>query len=295
MQQYLEQQFTSTVSTTATAPKRPSQRQRTLRRASTGLGLSLALALIMTAPSTAIPIEDIPNPRQENGGWVTDMADMLSPSEEAELTQLISELEATEGHEIAVVTVPDTKPATTPKAFTTELFNSWGIGKAGEDNGVLFVVSKGDRRTEIEVGYGLEETLPDAQVGEILRSRVTPEFKQGNFNTGILSGTEALVTVLEGDTLVPLAAPSKTTNTNSNTPPIGADGIFSILMLLGMGALSVWSTSKAKSMNGSRGSHYHSSHNYYGSHNHYGGGSSYGGGSDFGGGSSGGGGGGDSW
>ncbi len=71
------------------------------------------------------------------------------------------------------------------------MFNTWGIGKKGRDNGVLFLVSKGDRRTEIETGDGIEGILPDAKVGNILRKQVTPQFKQGKFEAGILAGTRA--------------------------------------------------------------------------------------------------------
>lgn len=279
---------------------RLSRRSKALMGVTVGLGLSFALS---ATPSVAISPADVPNPRQTNDGWVTDMADMLSASEEAELNQLINELEATKGHEIAVVTVADTQPLATPKAFTTELFNSWAIGKKGEDNGVLFVVSKGDRRTEIEVGYGLEGMLPDAKVGEILRSRVTPEFKQGNFDTGILNGTEALVTVLNGETLAPVAntALQPVTPSTYNRQPSGqpdeSDNVVFVLMLLGLGGLWALSALNAGSSSGSGSSGSSSSYsNHYSSHDSYsGGGGGYSGGGDFGGGSSGGGGGGDSW
>lgn len=77
-------------------------------------------------PSYAISVENVPNPRKEYGGWVTDMVDMLSPQAEIQLNQVISQLEKENGAEIAVVTVPTTKPSPTPKAFTTKLFNTWG-------------------------------------------------------------------------------------------------------------------------------------------------------------------------
>lgn len=76
-----------------------------------------------------------------------------------------------------MVTVPETVPANSPKAFTTQLFNYWGIGKADQDNGVLFLVSTGDRRVEIETGYGIESILPDAQVGNIIDTKITPQLK----------------------------------------------------------------------------------------------------------------------
>ena len=153
----------------------------------------LITLFIGNIPSHALKVDEVPNPRQKNGAWVTDMVDMLSPQAETKLNQMISELENKNGTEIAVVTVPTTKPSATPKQFTTKLFNTWGIGKKGKDNGVLFLVSKGDRRTEIETGYGIESILTDAKVGVILRKQVTPQFKKGKFEAGIVAGTEALI------------------------------------------------------------------------------------------------------
>ncbi|MEL6816853.1 MAG: TPM domain-containing protein, partial [Cyanobacteria bacterium J06598_3] len=172
---------------------------KTLIGTAVGLVLSLVFALSPILPSSAISVADVPNPQVTNGSWVVDMAGMLSAESETELNTMISQLEATNGTEIAVVTVPDTQPLASPKAFATELFNTWGIGKAGVDNGVLFLISKGDRRNEIETGYGLESILPDALVGQILRTQVTPQFKNGNFDAGVLAGTQAMVDILSGD------------------------------------------------------------------------------------------------
>ena len=163
------------------------------------LALGCLLALLPLQPSAAIPVSSVTNPQQANGTWVSDMADMLSPASEAELNRIITDLEATNGTELAVVTVPDTQPSASPKAFATELFSAWGIGKEGADNGVLFLVSKGDRRTEVETGYAVEGALSDAKVGNILDTRVTPQFKSGNFDAGILAGTQAMVSSLKGE------------------------------------------------------------------------------------------------
>ncbi|MFN6133049.1 MAG: TPM domain-containing protein, partial [Synechococcaceae cyanobacterium] len=112
---------------------------------------------------------------------------------------------------MAVVTVPDSRPLATPKQVATTLFNRWGIGQKGKDNGVLFLVSLGDRRVEIETGYGVESMLPDARIGQIIRQRITPQFKTGNFDAGTLLGTEAIVQVLrtQGNTLNASSASSE--------------------------------------------------------------------------------------
>ncbi|BBC26272.1 hypothetical protein ABRG53_4015 [Pseudanabaena sp. ABRG5-3] len=142
-------------------------------------------------------VQEVPNPQQTSGNWVTDSAEILKPETEAQLNQMINRLENKNGAEIAVVTVPDTKPAASPKAFATELFNYWHIGKKGRDNGVLFLISKGDRRVEIETGYGVEAILPDAKVGNIIDTEIIPRFKQSNYDDGTLAGTRLIVVTLE--------------------------------------------------------------------------------------------------
>ena len=147
--------------------------------------------------SQAITVQEVPNPRQVNNTWVTDKANILSDSTETQLNQMISDLEAKNGSEIAVVTVPDTKPSATPKAFATELFNFWGIGKKGKNNGVLLLISSGERRVQIETGSGIQSILPDAKAVGIIETEITPRFKQQDFDGGTLAGTKALVNVLQ--------------------------------------------------------------------------------------------------
>lgn len=161
------------------------------------------LALVFTAsiaPAVlwALPIDQIPNPRRIQGNWVSDVANILQPETEQKLNTLINQVQAANGSEIAVVTLPDSTPFATPKNLATTLFNTWGIGQKGKDNGLLFLISVGDRRVEIETGYGLEAILPDAKVGRIIQERVTPELRRGDFDKGTLLGTEAITQLLQG-------------------------------------------------------------------------------------------------
>ncbi|MEG4534458.1 TPM domain-containing protein [Microcoleus sp. D2_18a_D3] len=158
-------------------------------------------AIAFPLTSQAITVQEVPNPRQVNNTWVTDKANILSDSTETQLNQMISDLEAKNGSEIAVVTVPDTKPSATPKAFATELFNFWGIGKKGKNNGVLLLISVGERRVQIETGSGIQSILPDAKVVGIIQTAITPPFKQQDFDGGTLAGTKALVNVLQTPTV----------------------------------------------------------------------------------------------
>ncbi|OUC13166.1 MAG: hypothetical protein B0A82_18655 [Alkalinema sp. CACIAM 70d] len=163
------------------------------------LSLLIGSGLLFTivAPVLAIPIHEVPNPRKANSGWVTDTADLLTPATEAQLNQKIAALEAYNGSEVAVVTVPDTQPSQSPKAFATELFNTWGIGKKQTNNGVLFLISKTDRRVEVEVGSGLQPILPDRAVTDLLAQTVSPLFRQGQFDQGTIDGVQAILDTLE--------------------------------------------------------------------------------------------------
>ncbi|WP_190303396.1 TPM domain-containing protein [Pseudanabaena sp. UWO311] len=153
--------------------------------------------LLPIAPLHASPISDIPNPRRVNGTWVSDVANILSADTEARLNKRISQLAANNGSEIAVVTVPDTTPASTVKAYATELFNTWGIGKRGLDNGVLFLVAVKERRIEIETGRGISPYISDRQVKQIIEEMITPEFKRQNYDRGLINGVEEIAGRLE--------------------------------------------------------------------------------------------------
>ncbi|WP_017304614.1 TPM domain-containing protein [Spirulina subsalsa] len=150
--------------------------------------------------SYALTPDQVPNPYQTSNNWVTDLANVIDSPTERQLNQMISDLEGTNGAEIVIVTVPQINQDFTPKQFTTELFNRWGIGKADQDNGILFLTSVGDRAVEIETGYGMEGILPDGRVGRILDTHVVPYFRNDDFNNGILAGTQALIQVVQDET-----------------------------------------------------------------------------------------------
>uniref|UniRef100_A0A0C1R7B9 TPM domain-containing protein n=1 Tax=Tolypothrix bouteillei VB521301 TaxID=1479485 RepID=A0A0C1R7B9_9CYAN len=141
-------------------------------------------------------IREVPNPHLYNQGWVTDMANLLNPETEEQLNQVLSDLEKKTGNEIAVVTVTETAPSSSPKQFARDLFYRWGLGKNGKTYGVLFLISKNDRRVEIKTGVGTPSVLPNRRVKEIIELEIIPQFKLGEFSSGIVAGTQALVSSL---------------------------------------------------------------------------------------------------
>lgn len=138
--------------------------------------------------ANAITPESVPNPRS-TGGWVSDVAGVFDEDERSRINALLGQLEADTSVEVAVATIDNTDM--TPKEFATALFNHWGVGKEGADNGLLVVLVMGQRRLEMETGYGLEPILTDGWLGIMQREEMVPAFRAGDFAAGIEAGLSA--------------------------------------------------------------------------------------------------------
>lgn len=133
--------------------------------------------------------EDVKFPKPD--GYVNDFADVIPSDTEREIKSLLRRVEKETTAEIAVVSVKRCAPMDS-FTYRQELFQEWGIGKKGKDNGLLLLLCLSERRIEIEVGYGLEEIITDGVAGEILDKYVKPAFKDGRFGDGFLLGTQVI-------------------------------------------------------------------------------------------------------
>jgi uncharacterized protein len=154
------------------------------------LSLSATLVVLAATSLGAEPIASIPNPRVKDGTWVTDTAGALSPDTIARLNQKIGEIHTSHGIEMAVVVIRSLDGLSIEET-AERIFNRWGIGKKGKDNGILFLWATGDRKVRIEVGYGLEGVIPDGKAGAILDTYVIPRFRASEFERGVLAGVDA--------------------------------------------------------------------------------------------------------
>ncbi|WP_347170539.1 TPM domain-containing protein [Pseudomonas salmasensis] len=143
-------------------------------------------------------------------GRVVDSAQMIEPTVREQLTQQLQALEQTSGDQLVVVTVPDLQGVPI-EDYGYQLGRQWGIGQKGKDNGALLIVSRDDRQVRIEVGYGLEGVLTDAQSWVIINQVILPKFKAGNFSQGISDGVAAMIQVVGGE---PLAVPAHVADAN---------------------------------------------------------------------------------
>lgn len=160
-------------------------------------------------------------------GRVVDQAELLSAPVEAQLTQMLAGHEQATTEQVVVVTVPDLQGRSIEE-FGVQLGREWGIGQQEEDNGALLIVARDDRRMRIEVGYGLEGRLTDAQSSIIINQILVPAFRRGDFEGGIVAGTEAMIQVLGGD---PLRASTGATDERPPAPLVGGLTFFFMMIL----------------------------------------------------------------
>ncbi|MGC1302850.1 MAG: TPM domain-containing protein, partial [Caulobacteraceae bacterium] len=125
-------------------------------------------------------------------GRVVDDAHVLSPEVTAQLTQKLAALQAKNGRQLVVVTLPSLQ-GDDIEDYGYQLGRAWGIGQKGQDNGALFILAPNEKKVRVEVGYGLEPVLTDALSSVILQTQVLPRFRQGDIPGGVVAGTDALV------------------------------------------------------------------------------------------------------
>jgi uncharacterized protein len=149
-----------------------------------------ALALALTASYAALSFPALT-------GRVVDDAGILSRSTRDTLTTLLAEHEQQTGNQVVVVTLKSLQ-GTTIEQYGYQLGRAWGIGVKGKNNGALLIVSPSTHDVRIEVGYGLEGTLTDAQSKLIIENVMLPSFRKGDYDGGVLNGTITTLQALGG-------------------------------------------------------------------------------------------------
>ncbi|MCD9577267.1 TPM domain-containing protein [Flavobacterium soyae] len=128
---------------------------------------------------------------------VYDYANVLSASEKTQLEEKLVRYSDSTSTQIVVITIESLKGEDIG-ILTPKWAQEWGIGQAKEDNGVLILLAKAERRIWISPGYGLEDRLTAGIGGEITRNIIIPEFKAGSYYRGLDKGADALFDVFKG-------------------------------------------------------------------------------------------------
>lgn len=128
-------------------------------------------------------------------GLVNDFAGVIPEERKHQISALTGELHRKTGIPVVVVTMSEIQGADYNE-YANRLYESWGIGKKGEDKGVLLFVTVKERKMRIEVGYGTEGVIPDGLAGEIRDRYMIPHLKKGHYGDGLLYGTAAVTGIL---------------------------------------------------------------------------------------------------
>ncbi|MEQ9231758.1 MAG: TPM domain-containing protein, partial [Cyclobacteriaceae bacterium] len=131
---------------------------------------------------------------------VTDKVGLLTSSEIKQLEAELAELEASKGGQLAILIISSTGRETIEQ-YSIRVVDKWKLGRDTVDDGVLLLVVKDDRKLRIEVGYGLEGAIPDALAKRIIEQIILPHFRDGDFYQGIEEGTEAIISLINGEDL----------------------------------------------------------------------------------------------
>ncbi len=204
----------------------------------------LLLFLFVVASLVRVsPQKPLPNP----AGPVNDFADVITPPYEKRIGNLAKELFDKTGVALVVVTMHDLG-GDDHNEYATRLYNAWGIGKKGEDKGVLILVIVRQRKMRIETGAGLKAFLTESLVQEIQDRFMAPFLKQNNYDDGLLNGVVAIGKIISkqaGATIHADASPKAVQEGRSGFP-IGVAVLVLGAAILAFVLYKIYGRSKAK-------------------------------------------------
>jgi uncharacterized protein len=170
-------------------------------------------------------------------GYVSDFAGVIDPASKAQLEAYGGIVEQSTGAQMALVTIASLEGEPIEDVANT-IFRAWGVGQKGKNEGILLLLSIGDRRSRLEVGYGLEPILPDGLAGSILREMRTA-LRQGDYGDAMMAAAETIGSAIAKAKNVELAArlPRRTQPAVSDSFPFPVliGGVFLLLFLMRMG------------------------------------------------------------
>ncbi len=190
--------------------------------------LLLMLFLTLMLQAAAATARDIPS----LSARVNDYAAMLSPATRQQLESVLAALEKEESTQLAVLTI-DSLQGENLEEFSLKVVEKWRLGQKGLDNGALLLIAKNDRKLRIEVGYGLEGVLTDLTSGRIIRNIITPQFKNGNFDQGVIDGVSAMIAAVRGE----FSAQTAVSSAKRSADDISGFVVFLLFILFNIGRI----------------------------------------------------------
>ena len=172
------------------------QKKRSLIYISSLLLVFICIVLnTITASAAQIEKDKIPIPKVQKDVYVYDEDNIIDDDVEKQVNSLLISLEKQTKAEVAVVTVKSLLNKEI-EDYSHYLANTLGIGKKDEDNGVLLLISRSDKRVRLEIGRGLEGCLPDSKCGRILDDYFVPYRENDKYSEGTYQTIKAVVSVI---------------------------------------------------------------------------------------------------
>ena len=153
----------------------------------------LFILVVCCLPAVAYSL-DVPRLQ----GYVNDYAGMISPPTRSRIEEALKAFEQSDSTQVVILTLPSLEGENIEEVGI-KVAEAWKVGQQGKDNGVLFIVSKQERKIRIEVGRGLEGKLTDLMAGRIIDQVIKPRFKQGDFDGGFTAGVSSLIAATRGE------------------------------------------------------------------------------------------------
>jgi uncharacterized protein len=175
-------------------------------------------------------------PELKPDGYVNDYASVIPFTQEQELERYLASVEQQTSAEVVVVLV-NSLNGEPIEDYANQLFRRWGIGKKGKNEGVLLLLAVDDRRSRIEVGYGLEPAIPAGSAGSILRT-MRQALRAGDYPAAADQGAREIVgriATYKGISVsgeVPAPRPVRQTPREQPSPFAGLNKMF-VLILIG--------------------------------------------------------------
>src|ERR1043166_4482149 len=175
----------------------------------------IVLALLVGFGSTAVAAET-PIPAAPTR-WVTDPSHFISDATRGTLDARLERYQQATGHQV-IVWIGTTLGDSPLEEWAAKAFAKWGIGQKGKDDGIAIFVFPVDHRMRIEVGYGLEDKLPDAYTSRIIREVMQPERQAGRPDQALTGAVDQVLSRVGGEPNAVAAPPLPVQRTSSDGP-----------------------------------------------------------------------------
>jgi len=200
------------------------------------------LAVLLVCAGLCLAAQDIKIPSAPTH-WVTDGAGLLSAEAVASLDARLEAFDRETGHQV-IVYIGRTTGGISIEEWAVKAFEAWKVGRKGLDDGLALFIMANDRRMRIEVGYGLEDKVPDIMASRVINDILVPGFRSGNRDATVTTAVERLLSLISGrdEGVSPETSPGRQVRrpTAVNTIFVIIAVVFFLILLITNPSLALW-------------------------------------------------------